>query len=80
MENTKSNTTQEQLLLSTGDWYDIFGLPIAESVVGSWEDPIADVEAAVVIFYSMDSILTDVEMKFAGTFAVYHLLTFGGEA
>ena len=71
---------KKQLLLSKGDWYDVFGLPIAESVVGSRDDPLADVEVVVVVFYSMYSILADVEEKFVGTFAAYDLLTFGGEA
>ena len=78
MKSVAENT--KKLLLSKGDWYDVFGLPIAESVVWSWEDPVADVEVAVVIFYSMDSILADVDREFAGTFVAYHLLTFGGEA
>ena len=72
--------TKKQLLLSKGDWYDVFGLPIAESVVGSREDLFADVEVTVVVFYSMDSILADAERKLAGPFAAYHLLTFDGEA
>src|ERR1043165_5794755 len=80
IENTKSKTKQKQLLLSKGDWYDVFTLPIAESVVGSREDPLADVEVAVVVFYSMNPIFADAERKLAGMFAAYHLLSFDGEA
>src|ERR1044072_4197425 len=80
IENTKSKTKQEQLLLSKGDWYDVFGLPIAEFVAGSWKDPLADIEVAVVVFYSMDSTLADAEGKLAGTLAAYHLLTLDSEA
>src|ERR1051325_181600 len=76
----QNKTKQEQLLLSKGDWYDVFSLPIAESVVGSWEDPFADVEVVVVVFYSMDSTLADAERKLAGTFAASHLLTLDSEA
>src|ERR1051325_8976026 len=70
----KHNKKQKQLLLSKGDWYDVFGLPIAKSVVGSWEDPLADVEVDVVVFYSMNSIFTDAERKLHGTFTAYHPL------
>src|ERR1051325_7233238 len=72
-KNTKSKTKQEQLLLSKGDWYDVFGLPIAESVVGSWKDPLADVEVVVVVLYSMDCTLADAERKLAGTLAAWCL-------
>src|ERR1051325_6928773 len=63
--NEKQNRKQRQLLLSKGDWYDVFSLPIAESVVSSWEDQLADVEVAVVVFYSMNSIFADAEGKLA---------------
>src|ERR1051325_3449218 len=76
----KAKQKQEQLLLSKGDWYDVFSLPIAKSVVGSWEDPLADVEVVVVVLYSMDSTLADAERKLAGALAAYHLLTLDGEA
>ena len=80
IENEKQKEKQEQSLLSKGDWYDVFSLPIAEPAIWSWEDPLADVEVAVVVFYSMDPILANAERKMASTFAAYHLLTFDGEA
>src|ERR1051325_8618366 len=66
--------------LAKGDWYDVFSLPIVEPTIWSWKDPFADVEVVVVVFYSMDSTLTDAERKLAGTLAAYHLLTLDGEA
>ena len=66
--------------MTKGDWYDVFSLPIAEPMIWSWEDPLADVEVVVIVFYSMDSTLADAERKLAGALMAYHLLSLDGEA
>src|ERR1051325_6482955 len=77
---SKKHKTEKQSLLSKGDWHSILSRPIVEFIAGSWEDPIVDVEVTIIVFYSINSILVDAEWRSTGTFAAYHLLTFGGES